>query len=134
GNSPQRSFPIEGLDNETQAGGDSSNQPLMNCHGQLGVMGGPHGSKNIQGVGGRRYSGEKSGWIGEEWPVAGVPLAPEVPRSLVMDKGGRTARPRPRLRHTPLRPRRPRRHPQEVEARRPGKGTGVRKRLEASPF
>jgi len=26
----------------------------------------------------RRYTGEKSGWIGEEWPVAGVPLAPEV--------------------------------------------------------
>src|SRR3989449_10763223 len=35
-------------------------------------------SKKIQGVGGRRYTGEKSGWIGEEWPVAGVPLAPEV--------------------------------------------------------
>src|SRR5213594_4864708 len=91
-------------------------------------------SKKIQGVGGRRYTGEKTGWIGEEWPVAGVPLAPEVPRSLVMDKGGRTARPRPRLRHTPLRPRRPRRHPQEVEARRWGEGTGVRNRLEGSPF
>src|SRR5438309_1992357 len=35
-------------------------------------------SKKIQGVGGRRYTGEKTGWIGEEWPVAGVPLAPEV--------------------------------------------------------
>src|SRR5207244_11716359 len=35
-------------------------------------------SKKIQGVGGRRYTGEKSGWIGEEWPVAGMPLAPEV--------------------------------------------------------
>src|SRR5947209_20452960 len=81
-------------------------------------------SKKIQGVGGRRYTGEKSGWIGEEWPVAGMPLGPEVPRSLVMDKGGRTARPRPRLRHTPLRPRRPRRHPQEVEARRQGKKGG----------
>src|SRR5437879_10419585 len=79
-------------------------------------------SKKIQGVGGRRYSGEKSGWIGEEWPVAGVPLAPEVPRSLVMDKGGRTARPRPRLRHTPLRLQPiSERHPQEVEARRQGK-------------
>src|SRR5438094_8877328 len=75
---------------------------------------------------GWRYTGEKSGWIGEEWPVAGVPLAPEVPRSLFLDKGGRTARPRPRLRHTPLRPRRPRRHPQEVEARRcGGKGKDV---------
>src|SRR3989442_5123335 len=35
-------------------------------------------SKEIQGVGGRRYTGEKTGWIGEEWPVGGVPLAPEV--------------------------------------------------------
>ena len=75
----------------------------------------------------RRAGWLKSGWIGEEGPVAGVPLAPEVPRSLVMDKGGRTARPRPRLRHTPLRPRRPRRHPQEVEARRQGKKGGKRK-------
>ena len=27
---------------------------------------------------GWRYRGEKSGWIGEEWPVAVVPFAPEV--------------------------------------------------------
>src|SRR5439155_15205512 len=76
----------------------------------------------------RRAGWLKSGWIGEEWLVAGVPLAPEVPRSLVMDKGGRTARPRPRLRRTPLRPRGPRRHPQEVEARRQGKKGGRGKR------
>src|SRR5437660_2362702 len=70
----------------------------------------------------RRAGWLKSGWIGEEGPVAGVPLAPEVPRSLVMDKGGRTARPRPRLRHTPLRLQPiSERHPQEVEARRQGK-------------
>ena len=57
----------------------------------------------------------------------GVPPAPGVPRLLVMDKGGKGARPRPRLRQararlwggggmgSPMQC-----HPQEVEARRQG--------------